>query len=111
MTHNISSIERNVMAGVRMVRLGRTLVSRTALEVYTLVASVYVLGRLVWVSRVVDNFFAVERLGVGATGRYLLYALEHTHLGVQAALAVATVAGALFVADLLRTVVTPRQFA
>ncbi|MDB5224718.1 MAG: hypothetical protein JWO43_340 [Candidatus Adlerbacteria bacterium] len=108
----MSIIEKNVMAGVRMVYLGRTLVSRTALEAYVAVLSLWGIGRLVWVSEVFHNFVTVEKLGLAATGKYVLYALGHTQIGVQLTLLVLGAALLGLAVDAVRSATTPtRRFA
>lgn len=103
-----SKIERQVMAGVGSIYIARTLTNTTALKIYALILSVWMFGRLVWVSKVFDNFFAVEKNGVGSVGNYLLYAIEHTHLAVQLTLLVAAVAFIGLVIDTVRSLATPR---
>lgn len=109
-THNtsVSKIERQVMAGVGTVYAARQLTSTTALKVYALILSLWTVGRLVWVSHVFANFLEVERGGLGAMANYTLYALEHTHLGVQLALLVAAVAFISLAAEMVRSNRTPQ---
>lgn len=87
-----TKIEQQVMAGVAVIHTARRAVSATALKVYTLVASVYALGILVWVSRIQENLLEVMNGGVLAVGNYVLFAISHTSMAVQATLVVATVA-------------------
>ena len=96
------------MAGVGTIYAARQLTSMTALKIYALILSLWVVGRLVWVSRVLQNFLQVEKDGLGSLSTDVLYAAEHTHLGVQLALIVAIVAFASLCADTLRSLSTPK---
>src|SRR5438552_3747798 len=107
----MSKIEQQVMAGVGVIYTARTLVGLTALKVYVLVLSVLAIGKLVWVSRVFDNFFSVERAGLGSTTNYLVYAILHTHLAVQLVLVVAAVAFAGLIVDAARSLQSQRGLA
>ena len=98
------------MASVGVVHTARRLVSLTALKVYALVASVYALGILVWVARVQENLLQVLDGGVLAVGNFVLYAVAHTSVAIQAVLLVATIALLSLVVDLVRTL-TSRQAA
>lgn len=91
------------MASVGVVHTARRLVSWTALKVYALVASVYALGILVWVARVQENLLSAANNGVLALGNFVLVALAHTSVVVQAVLLVATVALVSLAVDLVRT--------
>ena len=91
------------MASVGVVHTARRAVSSTALKSYALVASVYALGILVWVSEVQANFLSAMNGGVLALGNYVLVALAHAELAVQAVLLVATVALVSLAIDLVRT--------
>jgi len=106
-----SKIEQQVMASVGMVYTARRLVSATALKVYALVASVYVLGILVWVAQVQANLLNVMNGGVLAVGNFVLYAVLHTNFMVQAVLLVAIVAFGSLAIDLVRTLVQPQSRA
>ncbi len=99
-----TKIEQQVMASVGVIHTARRMVSATALKVYTLVASVYALGILVWVSRVGENLAQVMNGGVLAVGNFVLYAAMHTSVAVQATLVVAAIAFFSLVLDLI-----PRQ--
>jgi hypothetical protein len=106
-----TKIEQQVMASVGVIYTARTLTNVTALKVYALILSVWGIGRLVWVSKVLDNFFAVEKYGLGAISNYLLYAVEHTHLAVQLALFVAAVASVGLIIDAARSFSASRGLA
>lgn len=99
------------MASVGVIHTARRMVSMTALKVYTLVASVYALGILVWVSRIGDNLAQVANGGVLAVGNFVLYAVLHTTFVVQAVLLVAIVALVSLAIDLTRTLVSERDLS
>jgi hypothetical protein len=104
-----SSIEQRVMAGVGVIYTARKAFSATMLKLYVFVLAMLGLWRLVWVTRIEQNFLQVMRGGAVAEGNYAVYAFVHTHLAVQITFAIAAVALVLFVADLVRSVSTPRQ--
>lgn len=106
-----SKIEQQVMAGVGAIYLARTLTNTTALKLYALILSVWMFGRLVWVSRVFQNFLMVEKNGVGSMFSYLLYAVEHTHLAVQVTLLVGLIAFVGLVVDTVRSLSAATQYA
>ncbi len=91
------------MASVGTVYATRQLTSTAALKVYALILSLWAVGRLVWVSKVFENFVQVEKSGIGAISNYMLYAVEHTHLAVQLALLVAILAAASLALDAIRS--------
>lgn len=104
-----SKIEQQVMASVGVIHTARRAVSMTALKVYALVASVYALGILVWVSQVQANFLSAMNGGVLAVGNFVLTAVMHTTFVVQAVLLVAIVALVSLAIDLARTLSSQRQ--
>lgn len=106
-----SKIEQQVMAGVGAIYIARTLTNTTALKIYALILSIWMFGRLVWVTRVLQNFFAVEKGGLGSIYSYLLYAVEHTHLAVQITLAVALVAFVGLLVDAARSFSAAARYA
>ncbi|MGC9602274.1 MAG: hypothetical protein ABSE76_00815 [Minisyncoccia bacterium] len=103
----ISPIERQVMANVGAIYFARALTGTTALKVYAFILSMWVVGRLVWVSKVFANFITVEKGGLAAMSNFVLAALEHTHLGVQLALLVAAVALVSLAIDTVRKLSEP----
>jgi len=105
--HTASKIERQVMASVGAVYFARTLTGTTALKVYAFILSMWVVGRLVWVSKVFANFVTVEKGGLGAVSNFVWYAVEHTHLGVQLALLVAGVAVVSLAVEAVRKLAEP----
>ncbi|HEV7449758.1 MAG TPA: hypothetical protein VGP13_04460 [Candidatus Paceibacterota bacterium] len=106
-----SKIEQQVMASVGVIYTARAVVSATAFKLYALVASVWVLGALVWVARVEENLFNAMNGGVLAVGNFVLYAVTHTSLPVQMVLLVAALAFVSLALDLVRTVGHRRQLA
>ena len=105
-----SKIERQVMASVGAIYLARTLTNLTALKIYALILSVWGIGRLVWVSRILDNFFAVEKHGIGSIANYLFVAVEHTNIAVQLTLFVAALALVSLVVDFVKSVTSQRAY-
>jgi hypothetical protein len=105
-----TKIEQQVMASVGVIHTVRRATSATALKVYALVASVYALGALVWVSRIGENLAQVMQGGVLAVGNFVLYAALHTTIAVQLVLVVAIVALASLAVDAVRAL-TPRNAA
>jgi hypothetical protein len=103
-------MEQKVMANVGAIYTGRVLTGMTALKVYALILSVWGVGRLVWVSKVFQNFLIVEKNGAGSIFNYAVSSLTHTHVAVLAVLFVGTVAFVSLVVDAVRSIVTPRQF-
>jgi len=97
------------MGNVGAVYIGRALTGTRALAVYALILSVWAIGRFAWVAKVFDNFAMVERAGMGASTKFVVYALEHAHLGVQIALLVAAVAFVALIADAVRSLAAPQQ--
>lgn len=97
-----SSIEQQVMASVGVLYTAKALVGATALKAYTLVASVWALGALVWVARVEENFLQALNGGVLAVGNFVLAALVHTSTVVQLVLLVAVFALGSLAVDLVR---------
>src|SRR5438128_730337 len=102
----MTNIEKRVMASVGSVYLARTLTNTTALKVYALILSVWAIGRLVWVSKVFENFFAIEKNGIGAIFNYAVSAITHTHVSVLLMLLIAAVA---FTSLVTETLTNPRR--
>jgi len=99
------------MAAVAAIYITRTLLSLTALKVYMIILAVWGIARLVWVSRVVENFYTVEQSGAAAAGRFLLAAVSHAQLGVQIALLIMVIAGVSLLLDISRAGTTRGSFA
>ncbi len=100
-----SKIEQQVMASVGVIYSARQLASVTALKLYICVLSLIGLAKLVWVARVWENFSSA---GWGNAFNFTSYAVLHTHLPVQIALAAFVVAGVWFAADILKSLTAPR---
>jgi len=98
----MTKIGQQVMASVAVIYAVRVLCGATALKLYVLLISVWGIGRLVWVSKVLENFSIVERSGASAAGNFALHALEHTSTSVQLVLAVAAIAGLWLFFDVAR---------
>ena len=98
-----TTIEEQVMASVGLIYLGRRLVGLTTLKVYAFLVAAYALVQLTWVHKVIENFFIVERGGLGSIATYLLVAVEHTHLAVQITLVVLAVLGLSLLRDMIRS--------
>ena len=96
-----SKIEQRVMASVGTIYTVRRLVSMSALKLYVCVASLYVLGQLVWVSRVFEN---LSHVGLSGFGQFMFEAVLNTNFLVQATLVVMFVAGISLARDLARSV-------
>ncbi|HEY5382947.1 MAG TPA: hypothetical protein VIJ88_00070 [Candidatus Paceibacterota bacterium] len=111
MSNHVSKIEQQVMASVGVVYTMRKLTELTALKIYALILSIWAIGRLVWVSKVFDNFFMVEKSGIGAISNYLLYAVEHTHLAVQLTLFVAALAAVSLLVDAVRSLSASHRYS
>ena len=106
-----TTIEERVMANVGTIYVGRTLTGTTALKVYALILSVWMLGRLVWVAKISQNFWNIEKHGLGSLSNYFVYSLEHTHLAVQLTLLVAAVAFVGLIIDTVRSLAQPRHLS
>jgi hypothetical protein len=107
----MSNTTQKVMASVLVIYTMRTLFGATAFKVYALLLSVWGIGRLVWVSKVFENFAVVEKSGVQAVGNFVLTALTHAHVEVQLVLFVALLAGVSLVFDFARAAPRSARFA
>ncbi|HEV8666420.1 MAG TPA: hypothetical protein VN665_01050 [Candidatus Paceibacterota bacterium] len=104
-----TNIEQRVMANVGVIYTTRRVFSATMLELYVLVLAILAIWRLVWVTRVLQNFSIVEKNGLISIGNYAVYAVLHTHPLVQVTLAIAAIAFVMLVADIFRSATTPRR--
>jgi hypothetical protein len=105
-----TTIEERVMANVSVIYMARKVFGTTALKLYVLAIAAVALWKLVWVTRIEQNFLQVMHGGAVAAGNYAVYAVLHTHPVVQLTLAVAAVAFVMLVADLVRAAAsTPRR--
>jgi len=107
----MNNIERQVMASVGVIYTARSLVGPVALKVYVLALSLWSIGRLVWVSKVFDNFAIVSKGGIESLALFGLSALTHTTVIVQFALIVAIVALVGLCIDMVRKQKTLTTFA
>lgn len=98
----MSKIEQNVMAAVGTIYIARTLLSGTALKLYTLAFSVLAFSKLVWVSKIFENLREVAQGGTASVGNFFLAAFGHAHISVQVTLLIAMVAAVLLAVDLAR---------
>ncbi len=103
-----SKIEQQVMAGVGVIYTARQMASMTALKLYVCVLSLYGIGRLVWVSRVFENW---AHVGLQGTAQFVTSAILNTHLPVQLAVLALMFAAASLFLDLVHSIVTPRSIA
>ena len=94
-----SKIDQQVMASVGVIYGARKLLSLTALKLYALVASCYALVQLTWVHKVFANW---AHVGLAGTWQFGTYAVMHTHLPVQIALAILAILGISLVRDAVR---------
>jgi len=98
----MTTIEKNVMATVRVVYAARLLTSPTALKLYVFAVSVCGIATLVSVPHVVANFSMVADGGAGAMAAFALAAVEQTKIIVQIALFAAACAIGSFTVDVVR---------
>ncbi len=99
----MTTIEQRVMASVAVIHVGRTLVGATALKFYALVISVAGITTLVSVSNVATNFSNVAQGGAGSIATFLVSAVLATDIVVQLALALAALAAASLMVDMVRS--------
>lgn len=88
-----STIEKNVMRRVRIIRVLKPIISYSALAAVVCVLALWGIGREVWVARVFSNG---PQSFIGHS-LYLVYAFEHTRLVVQS-LTLITLASAIYLA-------------
>src|SRR3989344_5249707 len=103
-----SSIEQQVMAGVGVVYTARQLTSATALKLYVCAASLYGIGRLVWVSHVFENW---ANVGLSGSLQFMAAAVLNTHTAVQLTLMVLLFAAASLLLDLVRPLTANRPLS
>lgn len=87
------------MANVALIYTLRKLMSKTALELYIFVASVWALGQLVWVSKVFEN---LADAGVAGSAQFVVAAVLNTDTLVQLVLVVGVFAAFLLARDIVR---------
>ena len=95
----MTTIEKNVRANVALIYTLRKLVSKTAVELYVCVASLWALGQLVWVSMVFEN---LARVGAAHAVQFIIAAVLNTTTLVQLVLVVGAFAALSLIVDLVR---------
>lgn len=103
-----SNIETKVMASVGTIYTARKLMSASAFKLYMMVAALYGLAQLVWVSRVFEN---LSRVGLEHAAQFMLSAVMNTDFLVQTTLLVFLVAGLSLVRDLVKNAPPQGAFA
>ena len=99
----MSTIEKNVMASVRVIYGMRLLGSRVMLECYALMLSCIGIATLVSIPHVAHNFFIVANHGIAGAGPFLFSAIIGTRILVQIALVVGGGAFFLLFWDVIRS--------
>lgn len=97
--NNQSTIEKNVMRRVHIMRILGLIISTVVLALLTLVLALYGIGREVWVALV----FANGPQDFIGHAFYLLYALIHTRFIVQALALISFVALLYLIRETYRT--------
>lgn len=97
----MSTIEKQVMAAVGLIYVGRRLTSAVAVKVYGLLLSFAGIGMFVSLSNVAANLASVMQGGIASVGVFLLSAVMSTTFVVQLALLV----GGIAIVSLLRDAV------
>ena len=107
----MSTIEKNVMASVRMIYMFRLLGSRLLLECYVLILSCVGIVTLVSIPHVLQNFSIVASSGLAGIGAFLFSAIVGTRIVVQVALLLGGGAFCFLLADIIRSLrLTPSHF-
>lgn len=107
----MSKIEQQVMAGVAVIYVVRTLTSRTALELYTLALSFAGVAMFASLPHVATNFSHALGGGGAAVLTFALFALTHTSVVVQLATALGALALCALVADIIKSFSSNRMLA
>lgn len=97
------------MANVGVIYTTKRVFAPTMLKLYVLVLSALALWKLVWVTRIEQNFLQVMNGGAAAVWNYAANAILHTNFVVQITLTIAAVAFVLLALDVVRSVATPRR--
>jgi hypothetical protein len=92
------------MQNVALIYTARKLVGPTALKLYAFVGSLWMIGRLVWVSQVFDN---LANVGWSRAFEFGVAAVLNTELMVQLFVLVGGLAAILLLLDVVRSV-SPR---
>lgn len=106
---NQTSIEQRVMANVGVIYTARKIFGPTMLKLYVLALAALAMWRLVWVTRIEQNFLHAVNGGAVSVWNYFVSAVMHTHPSVLITLAIAAAAFAGLMSDLFRSAFTPRQ--
>ncbi len=99
----MSTIEKHVMATVRIIYVARLCTTRLAFESYALLLSLIGIATLVSVPHVLTNLFSVANHGLLGIGTFLLAAVMRTKIVVQVALLVGAGALLLLSTDIIRS--------
>ncbi len=99
MNNEISPIEMVVMRRVRLMRILALVVSTATLFVLTTVATLWGLGREVWVAKVFTN---VPHTGLAATLQFWVNAFLNTRLTVEILVVLTLTSLVLLVRELVR---------
>ena len=99
---NPSDIERIVMRRVRLIRILTLIISTVTLAVLTGVATLWGIGREVWVARVFQNM--PEPSHIGALTLFWLDAFTHTRFIVQVLVILTAASLAFLLREVARSV-------
>lgn len=103
-------MHKTVMRRVRTIHALKSAASGIGISVFLLVASLYVIGREVWVARVWENMPSVS--DVAAFSRFFTYAFTHTQFSVQVLILLTIAAAVWFLRELTRVFIyTPVRLA
>lgn len=105
---NPNALRKSIMMRVYTLFVLRHLTSEKALGAFLVVSSLYVLGRFVFVAEVVKNILGVH--GVSSFFAYVVDAVTHTDMVVQATLLLIALGIVLIVRDTLRAYKGRLQF-
>lgn len=105
---NPNSLRKSIMMRVYTLFVLRHLTSEKALGAFLVVASLYVLGRFVFVAEVVRNMLGVH--GLSSFFAYVIDAITHTDIVVQVTLLLIALGTVLIVRDTLRAFKGRLQF-
>ena len=98
-----STIHTTVMRRVRTIHALQSSASGVGASVLLAIASLYFIGREVWVARVWENM--PNLTNINAFIRFFTYAFLHTHVIVQALILLTIFAALWFVRELTRAFV------
>lgn len=102
----ISSINTTVMRRVRTIYAVRRAASGTSVSVAALAASLYFIGREVWVARIWENAPSLAHLDAFVS--FASYAFTHTDISVQALFLTSIFAFVWLVREITRVVIAFR---